>query len=326
MTSDAGVYKISILVPAGDKTPIDRVASQWSTQKTADYGRMADNSVTAQTALLLNEVLQKTIDVCQAMEIPQTADWVVEGYSATPPDMATVEMVAKLVFEMRALPAPPKITIEQLPNIDWVTENQKSFKPVHAGRFFVHTSDYDGVIPRHKIPLVLNAGAAFGTGGHGTTAGCLLALSDLAKSRHFKTILDVGTGTGILALGACGLWNTASILATDIDPTAIAVTRYNMGMNRCRWQIQTAVATGMTGRVIAGGAPYDLIIANILAGPLRAMSVPVVDAMARGGVVVLSGIWDTQKTSVINAYRRCGLVLSKQYAMDNWHTLVMVKK
>ena len=322
------VYKITIPVPAeGTERHMDSDISQWNHQKTADYGRMADNSETAQTALLLNEVLQKTIDVCQAMEIQGSQDWVVNGYSETEPNRDTIEMVAKLVFDMRNMPCSPQITVEQLPPIDWVAENQKSFKPVCAGRFFVHTSDYDGKIPHAKIPLILNAGAAFGTGGHGTTMGCLWALSDLAKRHHFNRILDMGTGTGILALGAGKLWKTASITATDIDPTAIAVTRYNMAVNHCRWRLQTAVQTGMSGRIIAQNAPYDLVIANILAGPLRAMSVPMTHTLKRGGMVVLSGILGVrQKIAVINAYRGCGLVLRGQYQIENWHTLVMVRK
>ena len=322
------VYKISIPILAGDKgASLTGGEPLWNSSKTADYGRITDHSDTAQTALLLNEVLQKTVDVCQATVIPKTQDWIVEGYSESPPDRATLDMVVQLVFEMRNHPHPPQMTIEELPPIDWVAENQKSFQPVTAGRFFAHTSDYDGAVPCGKIPLILNAGAAFGTGGHGTTAGCLRAVSDVAKKHQFETILDVGTGTGILALGASKIWRKASILATDIDPTAIAVSRYNMTINQCRWKIQTAVATGMTGRVIANNAPYDLVIANILAGPLRAMSVDMVHAMQKGGMVILSGILGKrQKTAVLNTYGRCGLVLYKQYEIENWHTLVMIKK
>ena len=343
MTDTTAIYKISIVLSAGDTEGcLTGGDNQWQSPKTADYGRIEDHSETAQTALLLNEVLQKTVDVCQAMVVSDkngerssgggangggTGDWVVEGYSESPPDMDTIDMVTKLVFEMRNMPHPPQITVQQLPPMDWVAENQKSFQPVTAGRFFVHTSDYDGRVPYHKIPLVLNAGAAFGTGGHGTTAGCLQALSDLHKTHNFTTILDVGTGTGILALATGKLWRRASILATDISPTAIETTQYNMHINQSRWRLQTAVATSMTGQTIAQNAPYDLIVANILAGPLRAMSVDVTHALRRGGMVVLSGILGRrQKTAVVNAYGRCGLVLREQYEIDNWHTMVMTKK
>ena len=326
MSDKTIVYKVSVLVSAGgEEAVLGDVVAQSSKTASDDFGKMQDSSHTAQTALLLNEVLGKIIDVCQVRAVENTADWIVEGYTQMKPDTAVIEMYANLVFEMRGIAIKPDVIIEELPDIDWVAENQKSFKPVIAGQFFIHSTDYDGHVPSYKIPLILNAGAAFGTGGHGTTSGCLQALTDLGNTHTFKNILDVGTGTGILALGAAKIWRRSNILATDIDPTAVDVTKYNMTINQSRFRFDVAVATGMTGRVITKRAPYDLIIANILAGPLRIISVEVVSSMSSGGLVVLSGIWGRQKTSVLNAYRRCGLILQRSYTIDNWHTLVMKK-
>ena len=303
----------------------------------ADFGVIMDTSPTAQTAVLLNEVISPLFDVCQTRQPSGThkADssfWVVEGYSQSPPDSPLLNTLIQGVAVVRHLDSIPSVATELLPETDWVADNQKSFPPKSIGRFYIHATDYEGSIPVGKTPLIVNAGNAFGTGGHGTTMGCLQALSDLAKTQTFTKGLDIGTGTGILALAMAKTWRKCSVLATDIDPIAIDVTRYNLMLNRCRWgalgvgaTLQTAVAKGVQGRIVSSRNPYDIMVANILATPLRQMAVPLTQCLSVGGFVVLSGLLSHQVKGVRNAYQRLGLKVRKQYAYDGWHTLVFQK-
>lgn len=296
----------------------------------ADFGVIMDASPIAKTAVLLNEVMSDLFDVCQARHISNPSPhWVVEGYTQSPPNDALLQTLVQGVVKVRNLDRIPLIKTEILPPTDWVADNQKSFAPLVLGRFYVHATDYKGRIPVGKTPLIVNAGNAFGTGGHGTTAGCLWALSDLAKTHKFSNALDVGTGTGILALAMAKTWRKCAVLATDIDPVAIAVARHNMTINRCRWgqgqgvPLRTVLAVGMTGNTIAQNKPYDIIVANILARPLRQMAVSLVNTLSVRGVVVLSGLLSNQVTSVSNAYQPLGLKPRAHYVIDNWHTLVL---
>lgn len=318
------VYKTTIaLPPTAEKL-----------QQTEHSGLM-DTSPMAQTALLLNEVISPLFNVCQIRQhaTANGVSWVAEGYDQSPPNTDLLNTLIQGIMQVRGLAETPTLTTETMAQTDWVSQNQKSFAPIVAGRFFIHDSTHTAPTPIHKIPLMVGAGNAFGTGGHGTTTGCLMALSDTAKTTTPTNALDIGTGTGILAMAMHKLWKTCPILATDIAPNAITVTTQNLKQNHCtqgrghstNGGITPLLANGMTHRQITQTAPYDLIIANILAPPLRQISTAVVKNTAHGGTVILSGLLHHQATNIKNRYQRLGLKFHHQYKIGDWTTLILKK-
>jgi ribosomal protein L11 methyltransferase len=211
--------------------------------------------------------------------------------------------------------------ISILPDTDWIKHSLKGLAPVVAGRFFLHGS-HDRERRRHGgVPLEIDAGTAFGTGHHGTTAGCLLALDAILKRRRPKHILDLGCGTGVLAIAAAQATKRKT-LATDIDPEAVRVTRLNAALNGVGPLINGLTAPGLKHMRIATGAPYDLIFANILARPLISLAQGLKSILAPGGNLILSGLTHDQVRWVSVAYRNRGLVCTQISFQGNWATLV----
>lgn len=216
--------------------------------------------------------------------------------------------------------------VEQLGETDWVTMSQAGLQPLRAGRFHVHT-------PTHKpdpdaINFEIDAGLAFGTGQHATTAGSLEALDRLELAgERFLNIADIGTGTGLLAFAAQALWPDAKCIATDIDPVAVEVARDNAAINRVALghgagEVLLAVADGMDSPMLTARAPFDLIVANILAGPLIALAPDFAAALAPGGTIILAGLLDTQAEAVAAAYAALGLSLAHR-GSGEWPVLVL---
>lgn len=254
--------------------------------------------------------------------------WQLDAYFDGKPDKKTVDLIHGLVPSAKKA----KPVLERVPDADWVTISQQGLEPVHAGRFFVHTSTFDGEPPAGSIPFLIEAGLAFGTGQHETTTGCLQTL-DLLKRRGamFRNVIDVGTGTGLLAFAAMKLWPLAFATASDIDPVSIRVTAENAGINRiplgpARGQLALAVAEGLDDRLIVAHAPFDLIIANILAQPLIDLAPDIGAALKPGGTLILAGLLDTQADRVAAAYRQQGLRLAGSITNGDWPTLRMVKR
>jgi len=215
-----------------------------------------------------------------------------------------------------------EIMVAPLPDQDWIRLSQEGLPPVRAGRFFVHGAHDAGVVPHGVIPMRIEAGMAFGTGHHETTAQCLSVLSDLARKRGFTNVLDLGCGTGLLAIGAAVLWKRA-VLASDIDPVAVEVTIANARANRVAPMIRAVVADGLSHPTLAAGAPYDLIIANILAGPLTRLAPGITAALAPAGVLVLSGLLNNQENMLLSFYH--GLRLKERRRDGPWSALVLEK-
>jgi len=209
-----------------------------------------------------------------------------------------------------------------LPDADWIKLSQEGLPPVRAGRFFVYGAHDAGIVPRGVIPMRIEAGMAFGTGHHETTALCLAVLSDLSKRRRFANVLDLGCGTGLLAIGAAKLWRRR-VLASDIDPEAIAVTRENAAINGEAPLVQAVVADGLTHPAIAHKTPFDLIVANILAGPLTRLAPAIAGALAPGGTLVLSGLLHWQENHVVGFYRPLDLILRNVRRDGVWSALVL---
>lgn len=209
---------------------------------------------------------------------------------------------------------------EELPDIDWVVHSLEGLKPVRAGRFFVHGShDRDKRRP-HDLAIEIDAGQAFGTGHHGTTAGCLQMIGEVIRREHPRNALDLGTGSAVLAIGIAKL-APIPVLATDIDPVATAVAQENVVKNGVATRVLTATATGFHHPTMRNAAPFDLIVANILARPLMQLAPAMRRHLARGGSLILSGILDSQRDRVLAAYRTQGIFHQRTLHREGWVTL-----
>ncbi|KQQ85981.1 50S ribosomal protein L11 methyltransferase [Aureimonas sp. Leaf324] len=209
---------------------------------------------------------------------------------------------------------------EDLPDIDWMAEVLAGLKPVRAGRFLVHGAhDRNRVLP-NDLAIEIEAGQAFGTGHHGTTAGCLTMIETVVRRRRPRNALDLGTGSAVLAIAFAKLARRP-VLATDIDPVAIAVARENVRANGVARYVETATATGFGSPAFRRSAPFDLVIANILAGPLTQLAPQVARHLSDDGDVVLSGILDRQRDAVLSAYRIQGLFHRQTLRRGEWVTL-----
>jgi ribosomal protein L11 methyltransferase len=255
-------------------------------------------------------------------------EWRLDAYFESEPDGEILSALKRLVPS--AAGAEP--TVERLGDADWVTMSQAGLEPIRAGRFFVHTPAHRQEVPEEAIALEVDAGRAFGTGHHETTTGCLMALDRLKEQGlSFSNILDLGTGTGLLAFAALKLWPDARVAASDSDPVSIEVTEENAGINFIpigtgAGEVELAVAPGMEHDRLRARAPYDLIIANILAGPLVELAPSVAGSLAAGGRLMLAGLLDSQADAVAAAYRRGGLMASFSILRGDWPTLVMRKR
>jgi ribosomal protein L11 methyltransferase len=255
-------------------------------------------------------------------------EWRLDAYFAEPPTGDMLAFLSELAPSAGG--APPRI--EKVEDRDWVTLSQQGLEPIRAGRFFVHTPLHRDERPRDAIALEIDAGRAFGTGQHETTGGCLVALSRLRDGgARFGNILDLGTGTGLLAFAALKLWPAARATASDIDAVAIEVAAENATINavrlgRARGQLELAAAAGLDHPRLKARAPYDLVIANILAGPLIDLAPSVAAALAPGGRLLLAGLLDRQAEPVGAAYRRQGLMLTGRVERGEWPTLMMRKR
>lgn len=210
-----------------------------------------------------------------------------------------------------------KIEIELLPDIDWVSHSLEGLGPVRAGRFFVHGShDRDKVKPG-DLAIEIDAGQAFGTGHHGTTVGCLELIADVMEHEKPQNALDLGTGSGILAIGIA-LIKPIRILATDIDPIAIKVAKENFALNGVAKTITAITATGLDDEEIKKRSPFDLIVANILANPLIELAPQMVPALKNGGSIVLSGILEEQHDRVVKAFEAEGAKYIKTLLHEGW--------
>ena len=244
-------------------------------------------------------------------------EWLIHAYFDRYPDGEEIALLAGLGS------GPPQI--EKLGEQDWVTMSQAGLQPIRAGRFHVHTPTHPA--DPERINFEIDAGLAFGTGQHATTSGCLDALDKLERdAARFGNIADIGTGTGLLAFAALKLWPDAKCIATDIDPVAVDVARENAAINGVKLghgagELLLATADGMDSPMLAARAPFDLIIANILAGPLIELAAEFAKATASRGTVVLAGLLDTQADAVIAAYEKLGLKL-REGGSGKWPVLV----
>ena len=254
--------------------------------------------------------------------------WRLDLYCVSEPDAAMIARARRLASSA----ARKRPTIERLAPADWLTLSQAGIEPIRAGRFFVHTAAHADAVPPGTVAFRIEAGRAFGTGQHETTTGCLLMLDRMKRQgARCHDILDLGTGTGLLAFAALALWPHAQAIASDIDPVSIEVTVENAAANgirlgATRGRLGLAVAPGMAHPLLRAAAPYDLVIANILAAPLIALAPSVAAAIAPGGSLILAGLLDHQAGAVTAAYRRQGMRPAGRIDRGDWPTLRLRKR
>jgi ribosomal protein L11 methyltransferase len=220
----------------------------------------------------------------------------------------------------------PPFVLESVPDLNWVAISQAALPPVMAGRFVVHGSHDRDRVARGPSTILIDAGEAFGTAHHATTLGCLLAIDRLTRAEAFDTVLDLGCGSGVLAIAIAKALPGADIIATDMDRQSVKVATENMRINGVANRVATAVAVGIDHPWLRQSPPFSLIIANILAGPLIRLSPKIATKVARSGTLVLSGILIPQAPQVIAAYMSCGFQLERHDRIVGWSTLTLRRR
>jgi Ribosomal protein L11 methylase len=220
---------------------------------------------------------------------------------------------------------PPAVTIETLAARNWLLENRQAFAPFRLGRFFIHGHDDRSPPPPATWPIAVDAGLAFGTGRHASTAGCLLALQRAALSPIAGPVLDLGCGTGILAIAAARVLGRP-VVAADIDPVAVRITAENAARNGVADRVRAVTADGCAQLAVRARAPYALVFANILARPLLRLARDIVAETAPGGTIILAGFISDDARRVLSAYRPLGCRLARRIAVDGWTTLVLRRR
>ena len=255
-----------------------------------------------------------------AHENEDTGEWIFEATCDSPPDMAAFAELAQEILGGAVDFAVAPIDADT----DWVARSLEGLKPVTAGGFYVYGSHDDGPAPEGLTPIRIDAAQAFGTGHHETTTGCLEAIEQVLKQKKPMRPIDVGTGTGILAIAIAKL-RKLPVLASDIDPLAVHTTRENARINGVGHLIVEIDAAGLDHTTIQGNAPYDLIVANILAGPLVELAPDIGRIAEPGAAIILSGLLDTQAPGVIAAYDEQGMALKEKIVRKDWATLILEK-
>ena len=278
----------------------------------------AQGEAIADAEELFAETEQPPVLVADEPDETKPDDWLIHAYFEHQPTSDEIALLTNLGR------GPPEI--EKLGEQYWVTMSQAGLQPIRAGRFTVHTPTYPP--DPERINFEIDAGLAFGTGQHATTAGCLEALDRLERDgATFNNIADIGTGTGLLAFAALKLWPKAKCIATDIDPIAVDVARDNAAINGVAvghgsGELLLATAEGMDSPMLAARAPFDLIIANILAGPLIELAPHFAAALAAEGTIILAGLLDTQADAVAKAYKKQKLSIADG-GSGEWPVLVV---
>jgi ribosomal protein L11 methyltransferase len=269
---------------------------------------------------LLTESLDEGQAAVAAFEGPG-GRWAIAMHFAEAPDQASIR---GLVAAAAGGEVADTITFDIVAAKDWVKTTLDELVPVRAGRFIVHGAHDRARVPPNKLGIEIEAALAFGTGHHGTTRGCLLLLDHVLKAYRPRRVLDLGTGSGVLAIAAAKALQV-SVLASDIDPQAARTARDNAALNGVGGRVQTVCATGFAAPLFACRGPFDLVLANILANPLRQLATPMARHLAPSALVILSGLLPPQAEGVVAAYRARGLVLVQHLKVEGWSSLLMRK-
>ena len=281
---------------------------------------IGDEQSARRVADLLTENFFEGEAAIAAFEGP-TGRWDITVHFAQAPDEKAIR---SLVTTAAGEEVADSITFETVEARDWVKATLEELVPVHAGRFVVHGRHDRANVPPNKIGIEIEAALAFGTGHHGTTRGCLLLLDEVLKAHRPRRVLDLGTGTGVLAIAAAKALRTR-ILASDIDPLSVRLAAENARLNGAGDLVKTITASGFLAPHFERGAPFDLVLGNILANPLRQMATPMSRHLASGALVILSGLLTPQASAVIASYRARGLVVRRHIRIEGWSSLLLGK-
>ncbi|MDX2103481.1 MAG: 50S ribosomal protein L11 methyltransferase [Alphaproteobacteria bacterium] len=255
-----------------------------------------------------------------AFEIVPGGSWRLEAYLDGAPDPADLEAALATVVAR-----PPHFTVVPLPTVDWLSENRRDFPAQRFGRFELRGSHIDSPPPPSRIVLTIDAATAFGSGEHATTRGCLLLLERIAKRKRCRRPLDIGCGSGVLALAMARLWRKP-VVAGDLDPESVRVARENARINAEAGRLTIVNAAGYRHRAIARRRPYDVVAANILARPLMRLAPALRRHLARGGYAVLSGLLVEQEAQVLSAHRAQRLALVTRLRDKGWSALLLRRR
>lgn len=280
-----------------------------------------DEAAARHLAAALGEQLNADGAVCAAFEA-DGGQWQLAIHFRAPPDRASVRALVALSAGEAAAKG---IVFETVGDTDWVAQSLAGLAPVRAGRFIVHGGHDRARVPANAIGIEIEAALAFGTGHHGTTRGCLVALDALAKRGRPRRVFDIGTGSGVLAIAAARAFRTR-VVASDIDPRAVAAARGNIGRNRAAPYVVTLCSAGTRAHTITVHKPYDLILANILLGPLLRLAVPIARLTAPGSRIVLSGLLLRDVNAALAIYRMRGFALERRVTLEGWATLVLQRR
>ena len=253
-----------------------------------------------------------------AFEATPGGAWRVEAYAAAAPEPQRLAEALRAVAGGRV----PPHHVAPLPPVDWLAENRRDFPPLLCGRFFIHGSHHQGRVPAGRFGLLIDAATAFGSGEHDTTRLCLAALAALARRRRVAKPLDLGCGSGILAFAMALLWRVP-VLGADLDPESVRVARANARVNRLAARVRIVGSDGYRAPQIRRRAPFDLIVANILARPLCTLAPALARHLAPGGVAILSGLLIAQEAQVLAAHRGQGLALAGRLRSPAWSVLLL---
>jgi len=278
-----------------------------------------DDKVMAAFELVFSELLDS---VATSHQRDDNGDWQIEALFEYVPDAAVIDkMLAPLYRQQGITPMP--ITLVPVAARDWLAENRAAFPPLHIGRFWIYGSHVTQPQPPASLPLLIDAALAFGSGTHPTTEGCLRALQ-MIRSIAPRRVLDMGCGSAILAMAGARLWPSCQIVAADNDPVAVRVAARNRALNAIApAKMRLAVSYGFGSRIVCNQAPYDLVLANILAGPLSRMAPDLVPRLANNSWLILSGILHRQARSVEIAYRAQKMRLWHRICLGDWTTIIM---
>ncbi|MCC7260651.1 MAG: 50S ribosomal protein L11 methyltransferase [Alphaproteobacteria bacterium] len=286
-----------------------------------DVAWMVTFRVAQEVSHFFEEGLGDAALAVSCFEIEKGAPWQMQAIFERPPEASwLVERLAALAASAGV--ALPEYRVEALPDKDWVSEVLKSFPPLHVGRYYVYGSHITETPPPELLAIRMDAGMAFGSGEHATTSGCLRAMDVLARDRKFSCILDMGSGSGILAIAAALTWSKAFVQGVDIDAKAVDIANENSIRNGLP-ALRHYAGDGYAVAEVAQHAPYDLILSNILANPLIAFAPQLAAHLAPGGIAVLSGLLEEQEPDVIAAHEAQGLHVITHYVNKGWSALVM---
>ena len=269
---------------------------------------------------MLGEVFDPAETAVAAFEAEDGVSWLLEAYFASEPDEDAIRELARPIVGDGI----DEAVFDTLAGADWVKTSLDGLRPVRIGRLLVHGAHDRAAIRSNDVAIEIEAALAFGTGHHGTTSGCLAALAAELKRRRPRRILDVGTGTGVLAIAAARMLRS-TIVAGDIDAVAVAVARENARMNRASGHVRFYVAPGLRHPAAARAGGFDLVMANILARPLMRLARSIGRSLADGGTLVLSGLLERDVPGIVAAYRTQGLALRRRASRDGWATLVLAR-